>query len=319
MCDNKIINSKCICNKQFITNNLEIISICPCEHLIHVKCFNGKLCPLCNTKITKIVKINDYKKNIKYTQQCIDILSVTFPKEKKTFDIYNILQTIPSITNIGYNLYNMKTKTDCKNIIKQLFEMLNIKIKVSGLNKIKQLNETVYIANHSCHLDALVLHYFLNCGFLAGIQTKPSIDTLGFGKIVPFLYTCRGTKQNTVKAMIEFVKHNGSICVFPEGTYYRQGTIGRFRSGAFKTGFNVCPIVLKYSDATYTQGNLNNIYEIDCILNEFKNLTIEMIILDPVYPPFNNENIETIRHDMAIKGNLNMSRILANDVNDKNN
>lgn len=313
MYDTKIINSKCICNNQFINSNKVIVSLCPCEHLIHFDCIGvNQTCPLCKARITKCVKFEDHKTDCKYMQQSIDILSVTAEK-KSNPNIFSCLSRVPNLFDIGSKLMFAKTKSDFQYIISSILSLANYSIKIKGLNKIQNSEKKVFIANHVGNFDAIILYYFLNCGFLASVQNRALWANVG--NIIPLVYIKRGEKQNTVKTMKDFIDKHGSICIFPEGTYARVGTLMRFRSGAFKIGYPIYPIVLKYKNFSFACNRCDVLY-VALQYGSLDNVEMEIEILDPIYPPFSPNTPETIRKQMAESGNLVLSRVMANDLKD---
>lgn len=311
MYDTKIINSKCICNNQFIISDKIVVSMCPCEHLIHLDCIS-KHCPFCKATVTKYVKLGDHKNDYKCTQQCIDILSVTADKKRNT-NIVNCLSHIPNFFDIATKFIFAKTNDDYHNMISSMLSMVNYSIKIKGLSKIQNSDKKIFIANHCGHLDAVLLYYFLKCGFLATIHNKATFDNIP--NIVPIVYIKRGEKQNTVKTMKDFVDKHGSICIFPEGAYSGFGTMFRFRSGAFKIGYPIYPIVLKYKNSRFACDRCD-VLQVALQYSSHNYAEMEIEILDPVYPPFNNHTPEQIRTKMANNGNFVLSRVLANDIKD---
>jgi 1-acyl-sn-glycerol-3-phosphate acyltransferase len=311
MCDTKIINSKCACGVQLI-DLPEVISICPCEHMVHLECLGkNKYCPFCKIKITKIVKLNDYKKDPKYTQQCIDILSMT-TSNGNNYNIFSVLLKTPNLADIAIKFCLAKNRQDYELILKSIFSISISTIKTKGLNKILNPEKKIFISNHNGFFDGHILYYFLKCGFLANITSKPYIPDMGAD--MPIVFVKRGEKQNTTSKIKKCIDDHGSICIFPEGTVSKIGTLCRFRSGAFKIGYPIYPIVLKFNNP--------NLYCDSCtplqrMLIFCSNETeVELNVLDPVYPPFNKNTSEIVRTKMAECGGFVMSRVLANDIKD---
>ena len=311
MYDNKIINSVCVCKQQLNTTGDEVIMLDPCEHLIHIGCWNNnKFCPTCNIKIIEFIKFKDFKKNSNLNQKCIDILSVTPVGTLSQSSAIEAFSNTFNYANIFSKIFFIKNKTDVKDICKNLFSMMGLTIKVNGLNKIKNLDKKVYVANHTGYLDAIILYYILNCGFLASSLLKEDLLLKNALGIVPLLLIQRGHKQNMVEQMKKFVQHHGSICIFPEGTFVYPGTLARFRTGAFKIDQPIYPIVIKYSKII-DDDPLNFLLKLGSNLNE----VVEITFLDPIYPPFNDNTPELVRYEMSMHGLL-LSRVLSNDIKD---
>lgn len=313
MIDTKILNSTCNCKFRLNAINCEIIMIEPCEHLIHLDCLNKNnlTCPYCDTKIEGFTKLNDYKKNKKLTQKCIDILSMSSVDNLTKKNNLELIANTPSIIYIIAKLYTASNQTDAKKICKSIFSMAGITLKIKGMNKIKNNDKKVFIANHVGYFDSIILYYLLECGFLASNNIKEDMFFKNAVNILPILLIQRGKQQDTVNRMKEFVDKHGSICLFPEGMFSYPGTISRFRSGAFKIGEPIYPIVLKYNKCVLDTNGTNFALKVGSSLNE----VVEIIFLDPIYPPFNNETPELVRETMGKTGML-LSRVLGNDYND---
>jgi 1-acyl-sn-glycerol-3-phosphate acyltransferase len=314
MCDSKKLNIFCRCGNFFIDSYDDVVSIYPCEHLIHLKCLTDKKsCPHCNTKIIKVVYINDYKSNANYTQQSIDIFSVTKLIKNNQINVFNIISRIPKVADIAIKFYNVKTKKDYKKILENIFSLTDVTIKVNGLNKIRNSDKKVFVSNHVTFADPLFLYYVLECGFLANNGIKKYIEHIE--KIIPLVYIKRGYKQNAVQLMKQYVDTHGSICVFAEGTLSKFGTLYKFRSGAFNIGYPIYPIVIKYNNMNFS---FTDIDIVQALLHycSIENSTIEITILDPIYPPFNEKTPEIIREKMAKSGNFVLSRVCAGNIKD---
>jgi 1-acyl-sn-glycerol-3-phosphate acyltransferase len=191
--------------------------------------------------------------------------------------------------------------------------MNNIEIKVRGLNKIKP-GPKVFIANHTSHLDFFTIFYVLGPGFLASSVVKDNIVSNQLTNILPLLIIDRGKKGgNTVDKMRKYVETHESICLFPEGMMTHPDTIIRFRTGAFNVGYPVYPVVLKYTNVVGDMSTPNFILKIASRQHEI----IEMHILGPFLPPFDENKIELVRHAMANRGKMVLSRVSNRDIIEK--
>lgn len=312
MKDSKLINSTCMCKFRLNSINCEIVMIEPCEHLIHLNCLNNKhICPFCNVKIKGFTKINDYKQNKQLTQKCIDILSVSSVDNITNKNNLELLSNTPYLLSIFAQLYFVKSEMDAKNICKSIFSMAGITLRVKGMNKIKHLEKKVFISNHVGYFDSLILYYILGCGFLASSYIKNDPFFSNAINVLPLLLVERGTKQDTVNRMKKFVEKYGSICLFPEGMFSYPGTLSRFRSGAFQIGEPICPIILKFNKGLLDSNATNFALKVGSNLKE----TIDVIFLDPIYPPFDEYSPELIRNIMSQEGLL-LSRVIGNDYKD---
>ena len=117
----------------------------------------------------------------------------------------------------------------------------------------------------------------------------------------------KDTNRNTniIEEIKKFIDKHGNICIFPEGIMKNPNTLIRFRSGAFRTGYPVYSITIKYNNIITDTSYYNFIYK----LGGKRDMSIEVYIDGPYYPPFNTKSIENIRKTMAKRGNLILSRV----------
>jgi 1-acyl-sn-glycerol-3-phosphate acyltransferase len=129
---------------------------------------------------------------------------------------------------------------------------------------------------------------------------------------MPLLFIKRGKSNNVVKKIKEYVQKNGSLCLFPEGMLSHPNTLIKFRTGAFYTDLPIYPVVIKYKNKIFELNDFNYILK----LLSYQSIDIDVIILKPFYPPFNNNKIELVRKEMAKAGNLLLSRVSNRDIKD---
>jgi len=311
---NKSINSKCICGQGLPWIKSEVVMIDPCEHLIHLNCLekkNSHTCPFCNSKIERLIRANDFKYNKELYQKCIDIISVSNFDNMSKIQTDQVLLNLPNLISTLVQLPFVKGTENARMLCEDLFSMNNIKIRVRGLNKLKD-GPKVFIANHTSHLDFLTIFYVLRTGFLTSSAIKDNIMSKQFLNILPLLVIERGSSGNTVDKMKEYVEKKGSICLFPEGMLTHPDTIIKFRTGAFHIGYPIYPIILKYKTVVSDMSAQNFLLKMSSHQEEI----IEMFILDPFYPPFDDTQIELVRCSMANKGNMLLSRVSNRDIKD---
>src|SRR5438477_5972053 len=105
----KVLNSRCSCNKGLSWIKGEIVMAYPCEHMFHEKCYNNfkkLICPICKECIEK--KLTLFDENLHH-QRFADLLSMTyFDNMSNTtpgrfldsiFDLASILARLPIVTN----------------------------------------------------------------------------------------------------------------------------------------------------------------------------------------------------------------------------
>jgi hypothetical protein len=316
--NNKILNSICYCKTGLPWKKDNVVMAYPCEHMFHEKCFNNiykttKSCTLCGTGIERKICLLD--KDIHH-QRFADLLSMSYYDEMSENTPVKFLDSIFDIATFFARIPFLNNKKDGKQLCEQIFSLNNLTLKVYGLDKIKLEKNKVYVCNHVSHLELFIIYYLLGTGFLA----SNIIDEIGLGKIrdiVPLLTFARGGKNkiNIVDNMKQFVEEHGSICLFPEGLMKHPDTLIRFRTGAFHIGKPVYAITIRHNDIISD----NYIEKFFYKLGGKRNINMEVHIIGPYYPPFNEIAIENIRRDMALHGNMVLSRVSNRDIVDKKN
>ena len=311
------LNSKCICN-HYLSNYKNNYIIYPCNHLIHFKCLSyltSISCPYCHYKISNIQSLkglkNDLQKNIKKKQQYIDLLTVNDLSTSSKLNYFNIFKKLGTLLFLFGELQFVNNRKNLENIFEQIMGIFNIKIKVKNIEKLNR-NPTIFIANHTNYLDSFVLYKILNCNFLASYFIKNVQFMKNIIDLLPILLIKRGNDENTVTRIKNFMEKGNSLCIFPEGFMNHPKTLARFRTGAFRTGFPVQPVLITYKP--YVMNNSITTFLLNILSQD--SIIVEITILDPEYPPFTSENIERIRKKMGLIGNMSLSRVSNRDIID---
>ena len=135
-------------------------------------------------------------------------------------------------------------------------KIAGINLTVEGLEN--QPDEpAVYIANHQSNFDIPVILSTLKAR--VSILAKPSLEKIPLFSSWMALLHCefisRTDKRKTLKALMNCAKHiqdGYSLLIFPEGTRSRNGTVGKFKDGAFSiVGKTRVPIVPICIEGTY--------------------------------------------------------------------
>jgi len=292
----------------------------PCEHIFHCKCLNSQkdktICPICGINIRGSNTLTQLRDKLKkrYSQQLyqkyVDMVSITnfdniYNGKKKLFnfiDIIGIVSSFPFLS--GFD--------DGKNGCREILSLMNSKIVAKGINYVNPKTPKVFIANHTTYIDFVIIFYLLKCGFLTSTIIRDSWFGRQIMNVIPLLIIERGKDTNTVEKMKEYVKKNGSICLFPEGMITHPDTIIRFRTGAFHIGYPIHPIVIRYDPVIYDT-DINKLVE---KMSSQPNVTIYVDILPAEQPPFDSKKIELIRSKMGKVGNLALSRVSNRDIKD---
>jgi 1-acyl-sn-glycerol-3-phosphate acyltransferase len=312
----KVTNCKCVCDKVMIWTNDQTINIDPCDHIVHKKCLVDKTkCPICGIEVTnyynekELIKLS--KTDKKYYQKYVDMISIKNPSYLSTRNTKKIIAKLPATVNIISKIMMSKGFDKAKEIVEELLTMFNTEMIVHGENNIIDINKVI-IANHTSVVDFMVIPYLFRCGFLSSITILKSYGGRLVKNIVPLLLIDRTKKENTVNKIKEFVKKEGSICLFPEGFQTHPDTITKFRTGAFYADSPVQPVVIKYDPPVYDP-SIDKMVEKLLSVDKFN---IEVHILPIEYPPFDDQKIENIRKKMGKAANLALSRVSNKDIKD---
>jgi len=313
--NNTLINSRCICGEGLPWIKTEVIMIEPCEHLIHLKCLkNAQSCPYCNKQITHIVKALDYKNYPKLHQKCIDIISMTNYDHLSKKNHKHMIENLPLLLSSIAQLPFTKGIKAGKNLLVDFFKLNNIEIHVNGLNKVKKNEPKVFIAPHTSHFDFMAIFYVFETGFLSSAAINHNPLSKMLTGVIPLLIVDRTKKENTVDKMKEYVKSTGSICLFPEGMLTHPNTLIRFRTGAFHVGYPIYPLLIHYDNIVADMSIADFIFK----LASKQTIRIDITVMNPYYPPFDDDKIEKIRCAMADKGGYAISRVSNRDIKEQN-
>lgn len=311
----KILNSKCSCGTGLPWIKDNVVMAYPCEHMFHNKCF-GKLktsiCPFCKKIIER--KITMFDKDLHH-QRFADLLSMTYYDNMSHTTPGRFLDSLFDLVSIFARIPSVSSKTDAKEICEQAFSLNNLTLKVYGMDKLKIEKNKVFICNHVSHLELIVLYYLFGTGFLASNIVGQSKILDHFRQYVSLLTFDRGNKDksvNIVDEMRKFVDEKGSICLFPEGLMKHPDALVRFRTGAFRIGRPVYAVTIRHN-SIISDGYINGfLYK----LGGKRDINMEVHILGPYYGPFDDQSIEKIRLNMALHGNMVLSRVSNRDIID---
>jgi hypothetical protein len=317
---NKVLNSRCYCEVGLPWKKDDVVMAYPCEHMFHSICYDkikGNVCqaccPLCNEPIKK--KLTMFDDDIHH-QRFADMLSMTYYNDMAKTSPAMFLDSIFDLVTMLTRLTIATSRKTGKDVCERIFALNNLTMKVYGLDKIKLEKNKVYICNHVSHLELVVIYYLLGTGFLASNIAGQSKIVEHVRQVIPLLTFERGDtnkKFNVVEEMRKFVDEKGSICLFPEGLMKHPDVLVRFRTGAFHVGIPVYAIIIRHNDVI-ADGYINGfLYKI----GGKRDISIEVHILGPYYPPFTDSDIEKIRLDMARAGNMILSRVSNRDMIDQ--
>jgi len=339
-----ILNSMCYC-KDYFYNKDKISLVYPCNHFVHEKCINEYIylkikvsknkhlslnmleCPFCKTPITSIITDSKIRKNKKLLQYKTDLESTRM--DVSGFINYSLLPlSVVKLGSFMNKLISSHTENDLLDTAEIFFKTCNIKINVidnTKNNPIKYVNNTVtwknkkdassnivLISNHTHYLDSFVLYYLFKSGFVS----SEFINKTDIGRIIAskcnLLIFNRSKDTNMVEKIKKYLEEKHIISMYPEGAMGNHKTLLRFRTGAFYVGAPVCPIIIKYNPFIWDDDLKTLIFK----LTTQTEITIDVIVSDLIYPPFDNDKIDDVRNFMAKVGNLKLSRVSNKAIQD---
>ena len=312
----KILNCRCSCKRSLTSKKELTIMLYPCEHLMHNSCYknlNNNVCPICSENIEKFLTLFD--KDLHY-QRFVDILSMSYYSDLSSTTMMRFTDSIFDSLSALIRMPFTNDVKGAKKINEDIFALNNMTMKVYGMEKLKKEKKKVFICNHVSHLEFAIIYYLFETGFLAAGIVKNSKLMDEFKKVIPFLIFDRGEKNrklNIIEQMKNFVDKHGSICIFPEGIMKHPDVLLRFRTGAFHIGYPVYSITIRHIDVISDEYLHNFLYK----LGGKRNINIEVHVNGPYYPPFSNNDIDSIRSSMAKNGKMVLSRVSNRDVDDK--
>nr|WP_252979201.1 lysophospholipid acyltransferase family protein [Pseudomonas cyclaminis] len=133
-------------------------------------------------------------------------------------------------------------------------KIFRVRVDVRGFDSVPTTRPYIYVANHHCNYDVLIVAQALNPGTV--IVGKQSLKWL---PLVGQLYWLTGSlfiDRNSPRASIgslrkiakRVVAENTSLWIFPEGTRNHGGEMQPFKSGAFRIakdiGVGIIPVTI---------------------------------------------------------------------------
>jgi hypothetical protein len=334
ICLTSDINYACMCNK-YINNQSKVITLYPCSHMLHTTCYKNenKTCPFCNKVIEKIIHEDDLynQGNDKiYRQMIINLESIRLDSSKSVINYHLLPANIINFTSYINKLLLANNETDIAVCTDLLFNIMNMKINIidnthnNPIIYTSQVNndeggkyimwknnddknkKKILIANHSNYLDTFLLNYLFRTGFVA----SDYFNNLEIGRIIArccdnLLVFKRGVDTNMVNKIKEYLEVKKSVIIFPEGSIGNNNAIRKFRTGAFYADAHICPIVIKYNPYVWD----DDIKTLILKLITQKEIVVDVHVGDLHAPPFTVEQIDKIRSDMIITGQMMDSQV----------
>jgi 1-acyl-sn-glycerol-3-phosphate acyltransferase len=332
---NIVMNSMCFCKDYFYNKN-KISLVLPCSHFVHEQCINNYIfqkvqknknlstgqieCPICKIPLENVISETKIKNNKKFCQYNADLESIRI--SNSGFINYSLLPvSIIKFASFMNKLIISQTENDLLDTAEIFFKTCNIKINVidntlnnpitytnntvKWINDLDQKSNKVLISNHSHYLDSFVMYYLFKSGFVS----SEFINKTDIGRIIAskcnLLIFNRSKDTNMVEKIKKYLEDKRIITIYPEGAMGNHKTLMRFRTGAFYVGSPVCPIIIKYNPYVWDDDLKTLLFKITTQTE----MSIDVIINDLVYPPFNDEKITAVREFMGKVGDLKLSRV----------
>lgn len=169
---------------------------------------------------------------------------------------------------ILYPFYFFTDKKIGKYLVKNLFvvilKLCGVKVEVEGLENVDKNEKYLVVSNHQSVFDIPVIG--ANLPLNLRIFAKRELSRIPFfGQMLllyDFSFVDRKNARQAVKDLKKAVKLMKfySYLVFPEGTRTKDGSVGKFKSGAFAmafdTGEKILPIAITGVDRIMKPGQL---------------------------------------------------------------
>jgi 1-acyl-sn-glycerol-3-phosphate acyltransferase len=331
--NNKMVNIQCgTCRKRFDnTVKLQACVCMSCEHLVHdiqnvVKHLSKDDLVESDQRYIDISSVTRNKQEFSHWRKFIGYVKVA-----RTLPMIGGLSIRMALDHSGLPLLcsenrkwiNMKF---LQRLNMKVINLLNINIDVIGKDKLtNDSTKCIVICNHSNYHDMFI---GATVSDKMGFMASPAINNFTFGRAITRVYPHVMVENDTTSRILEKDKkkytdidnqekkggfqkmkefldsddplHN-KLMVCPEGMLSSAHSMVKFRTSAFKCGYPVRPIVLKYKQ------NIFDLVGFDIMCN--KQIDVEVIIMDLMETDGSNESIEHIRQEMAKVGGLTLSRV----------
>ncbi len=149
------------------------------------------------------------------------------------------------------------------NWARRLMKLAGGRVTVKGLENIPQ-EPVIFVVNHSGYFDIpLFLGYVEPVAMLAKKELGKLPFIHGWMKLLRCVFVDRKDPRAAAKSLekvVEVVNNGHNYAIFPEGTRSKDGTLGRFKGGAFKvamkTGATVVPCAIAGTNNMMKKGSL---------------------------------------------------------------
>ena len=129
------------------------------------------------------------------------------------------------------------------------FWLTIIGMRLRPIGPIPAIGKYVVVANHISYLDGVVIFrsvpgYFRALG-KKEISKIPIVGTIYKQMVIMVDRSSARSRSKSMRLMWRFLRHEGSILIFPEGTFNETGhTLKEFYDGAFRLAINTQTTIL---------------------------------------------------------------------------
>ncbi len=173
------------------------------------------------------------------------------------FTIYAALLAIPIVV-LGLISIALTPQKIAQHLAKfwlrLFFALSGMAIKITDKQYLTKKLPTVYVANHSSYIDALIMAAVLPAGS-AAVGKKELVSFKPFKWLWNKLGHMTVERQDITQGLSDLVlmeealRTGTSLLIFPEGTFTHVPGLRQFKTGAFKlavdTGVPICPVAIE--------------------------------------------------------------------------
>ena len=146
---------------------------------------------------------------------------------------------------------NLHVACRAYSVINRIF---SVRVAVRGFNTIAEGKPYIYVANHQCNYDVMIVAEALKPGtVIVGKESLKWLPLVGpLDWLTGSLFIDRSNPRASIQSMRKVAKNvmanNTSLWIFPEGTRNNGGDMLPFKSGAFRLakdmGVGIVPVTI---------------------------------------------------------------------------
>ncbi len=319
------VSNKCqICKERFSASNKPVGIFTDCNHLNHVtqQCYTT-YCFQCEQSRGLL----RHPKNFPvYSQKNLNYMSVVrkeicFSWTDRLRGLWRLCKSVPIIIQLYWKLLTGSIDINYLfSLNNYLVNLFDIRISCSKESEEKLLDSSykrVIISNHTNYHDLLVLGTLLNPSNVFGFVASDVINKISFGRAITktlpnvIINTNQDKKLQSeshcsnyqaISNYFQNYPNESKLMICPEGMLSHHRTLCQFRSTAFKLGYPVQPVILKYKQNIFDLLN----FDMWC----FKKINVNVQVLDPIETDGSHKSIESIRQKMADAGEFYLSDVI---------